>query len=97
MRTWFFCLLLAVTTVSGRAQTQAPAAEKAASQQSAQVKNPDTAADRELASESEAAGESAQFKHSKTVVWLSHHLGISAEVGYWIFVFINFAIVVGFI
>ena len=98
MRTALLCLLLAAATVVGaRVQAQAPAGEKGAPQQSAQVKNPDTAADRELASESEAAGENAQFKHSKTVVWLSHHVGISAAAGYWVFVFINFAIVAGFI
>ena len=28
---------------------------------------------------------------------MSHHLGISAEAGYWLFVFINFAIIAGFI
>jgi len=97
MRTWFLCVLLAVTTVTGIARAQAPAQDRTAPQQSAQVKNPDTAADRELSSESEAAGENAQFKHSKSVVWISHHLGISAEAGYWLFVFINFAIVAGFI
>jgi len=99
MRTWFLCLLLAVPTVSGTARAQAPAGEKAAPQNGAQVANPDTAADRELASESEAAGgeENAQFKRSKAVVWISHLVGISPEAGYWVFVFINFAIVAGFI
>ena len=99
MRTWFLCLLLAVTTVRGTARAQTPAGEKAAPQHGAQVTNPDTAADRELASESEAAGgeENAQFKRSKAVVWISHLVGISPESGYWVFVFINFAIVAGFI
>ena len=99
IRTSFLCLLLAVTTVRGVAQTQAPAGEKSAPQHSAQVANPDTASDRELATESEAAGgeENAQFKRSKAVVWISHLIGISPEAGYWVFVFLNFAIVVGFI
>jgi F-type H+-transporting ATPase subunit b len=92
-------LLLAVTTVRGAAQTQVPAGEKSAPQHSAQITNPNTAADRELATESEAAGgeENAQFKRSKAVVWISHLVGISPEAGYWVFVFLNFAIVVGFI
>ncbi len=61
--------------------------------------NPDTAVDRELASRSEEAsgGENEQFKRSKAVVWISHLVGINPEAGYWVFVFINFAIVAGFI
>jgi F-type H+-transporting ATPase subunit b len=91
-------LLLAVTTVSV-AQTQTPAGEKSAPQTSAQVTNPNTAADSELASESKAAGgeENDHFKYSKSVVRISHLVGISTEAGYWVFVFINFAIVAGFI
>ena len=93
------CLLLAVIAVSGVAQTQAPAAGKSAPQSSAQVTNPNTAADRDLAAESEAAGgeENAQFKRSKAVVWISHLIGVGPEYGYWIFVCLNFAIVAGFL
>jgi F-type H+-transporting ATPase subunit b len=92
-------LLLAVIAVSGVAQTQAPAAGKSAPQSSAQVTNPNTAADRDLAAESEAAGgeENAQFKRSKAVVWISHLIGVGPEYGYWIFVCLNFAIVAGFL
>jgi F-type H+-transporting ATPase subunit b len=92
-------LLLAVTTVSGVAQTHTPAGEKAAPHQNTEVINPDTAVDKELASRSEEAGgeENAQFKQSKAVKWISHLVGISPEAGYWVFVFINFAIVAGFI
>jgi F-type H+-transporting ATPase subunit b len=92
-------LLLAVTTVSGAAQTHTPAGEKAAPHQSAEVTNPNTAADSDLASRSEEAGgeENAQFKQSKAVKWISHLVGISPEAGYWVFVFINFAIIAGFI
>jgi F-type H+-transporting ATPase subunit b len=99
LRTSFLCLLLAVTTVSGAAQTHPPAGEKTAPHQSAEVTNPNTAADSELASESKEAGgeENAQFKQSKAVKWISHLVGISPEAGYWVFVFINFAIVAGFI
>jgi F-type H+-transporting ATPase subunit b len=81
------------------AQTQTPAGEKSAPQTSAQVANPDTAVDSELASESKAAGgeENDHFKYSKSVVWISHLVGISTVAGYWVFVFINFAIVAGFI
>ena len=77
LRTWFLCLLLAVTTVSGVAQTHTPAGEKAAPNHSTEVTNPDTAATGSLPRESEeAAGEeNEQFKRSKAVVWISHHGG----------------------
>jgi F-type H+-transporting ATPase subunit b len=91
-------LLLAVTTVSGVAQTQAPAGEKSAPHQSAEVTNPNTAAGSGASESKEAGGEeNAQFKQSKAVKWISHLVGISPEAGYWVFVFINFAIVAGFI
>ena len=99
IRTSLLCLLLAVTGVRGMAQTQAPAGEKSAAHESAQAASPNPAADRELASVSEAAGgdETAQFRRSKAVIWISHLIGISPEYGYWVFICLNFAIVAGFI
>lgn len=41
--------------------------------------------------------ESAQFRHSKAVVWISSKLGLSPAVGFWLFVCINFAIIAGFL
>ena len=75
------------------------AGEKAAPHQSAQVENPDTAADRELASESEAAAarERSIQAFEGGGLDVPSCLGSSAEAGYWVFVFINFAIVAGFI
>ncbi len=99
IRISFLCLLLAVTSVRGIAQTQAPAVGKSAAHESTQVASPNAGSDRELAAVSEAAGgdETAQFKHSKAVTWISHLIGISPEYGYWVFICLNFAIVAGFI
>ena len=41
--------------------------------------------------------ETAQFKHSKSVAWISSKLGLSPEAGYWVFLSINFLVIVGFI
>jgi F-type H+-transporting ATPase subunit b len=63
--------------------------------------NHDAAARRELSAETSPSEveeeENAQFKHSKMVVSLSHLLGLSPQAGYWVFAFINFAIVAGFL
>jgi F-type H+-transporting ATPase subunit b len=44
----------------------------------------------------EAAGEdeTAEFKHSATVRWLAHATGLTPFAAYWVFVVLNFAIIV---
>jgi F-type H+-transporting ATPase subunit b len=49
------------------------------------------------AEEGKEEDEEAQFKYSPSVKWLAAHLHMSKEGAYWLFLGINFAIVLGFI
>lgn len=81
------------------AQPAPPAAQSQPSAQQAQPVNPDTAASRELATESEKAVHAAEgheeyseFKYSNMVARLGRAIGIDAHGMYWVSLVINFAI-----
>ncbi len=73
-------------------QQQAPSAQQQAPQ------NPDIATGEELtgAANGEAGEENAQFKYSKSVVWMGHLVGLSPHASYLVYWFINFVLVVLF-
>lgn len=92
------CLCLGVV-VAQEAQPAPPAAQSQPSAQQAQPVNPDTAASRELATESEKAVHAAEgheeyseFKYSNMVARLGRAIGIDAHGMYWVSLVINFAI-----
>ncbi|HEX8799355.1 MAG TPA: ATP synthase F0 subunit B [Terriglobales bacterium] len=85
--------------VAQEAQPAPPAAQSQPSAQQAQPVNPDTAASRELATESEKAVNAAEgheeyseFKYSNMVARLGRAIGIDAHGMYWVSLVINFAI-----
>jgi F-type H+-transporting ATPase subunit b len=82
------------TSLSSANQQQAPSAQQQPSQ------NPDTVTGEELtgASEGEVGEkeENAQFKYSKSVVWIGQHLGLGPHASYLVFWFLNFVLVVLF-
>lgn len=75
-------------------QPQAPSAQQQPSH------NPDTVTGEELtgAAEDEVGEEeeNTQFKYSKSVVWIGHHLGLSPHASYLVFWFLNFVLVILF-
>ncbi len=101
--------LLFVVLAFGVLAAQQPAGSSPASSSSADQQpppsaqqqppqNPDTATGEELAgaANGEVGEENAQFKYSKSVVWMGHLLGLSPHVSYLVYWFINFVLVVLF-
>jgi len=84
------------------AQTHSSAAAPSAPQQkNAEAQEDTQSMQGQLAEQSEkAAGEddeTAQFKHSPSVLFLAHLTGLSPQSAYWVFVVLNFAILAGLI
>ena len=79
---------------SSASQKQAPSTQQPPSQ------NPDTMTGEELtgAAEGEVGEheENTQFKYSKSVVWIGHHVGLSPRASYLVFWFLNFVLVILF-
>jgi F-type H+-transporting ATPase subunit b len=76
---------------SSASRQQAPSAQQ-------QSQNPDTATGEELtgAASGEVGEENAQFKYSKSVVWMGHLVGLGPHASYLVYWFINFVFVVLF-
>jgi F-type H+-transporting ATPase subunit b len=101
----FFLILVSVAAFAGTAWGQHEAATKPEQPKAEHKKQAvstrgdaaevGTEADLEEASR-EAAGEdaTAEFKHSATVRWLASLTGLSPFTAYWVFVALNFAIIV---
>ena len=100
----FFLACLSVGAITAQQQPQpAPPAQSQPSAQQAQPVNPDTAAGRELSTESEKAvhaaeghEENAEFKYSDMVARLGRAIGLDAHGMYWVSLAINFAILAVF-
>jgi F-type H+-transporting ATPase subunit b len=100
-QTFFLILLLAVYTGAACAQHES-AAKPGKSEDNKNAASPnrdpaDSGPEEELEQASrEAAGEdaTAEFKHSATVRWLASMTGLSPFRAYWVFVALNFAIIV---
>ena len=100
----FLPAVLLLTLLSGAACSQqqpVPGKHKSEQQKAAQAAQPGSEAEvgpeEELEEASrEAAGEdaTAEFKQSATVRWLAHATGLSPFSAYWVFVALNFAIIV---
>ena len=95
-----FLLSLAVALVSVVLCAQQHASVEHSSQaatHSAQPRNPNQAADKELSEASKHAGEGeeeehGEFKYNKSVMWLAKTTGMSREAAYWTFTALNFLI-----
>lgn len=99
----FLLAILLLTLLSGAACSQqqpVPRKHKSEPQKAEQAEQPSEAEvgpEEELEEASrEAAGEdaTAEFKQSATVRWLAHATGLSPLSAYWVFVALNFAIIV---
>lgn len=99
----FLLAILLLTLLSGAACSQqqpVPRKHKSEPQKAEQAAQPSEAEvgpEEELEEASrEAAGEdaTAEFKQSATVRWLAHATGLSPLSAYWVFVALNFAIIV---
>jgi F-type H+-transporting ATPase subunit b len=100
----FLLAILLLTLLSGAACSQqqpVPRKHKSEPQKAEQAAQPGSEAkvgpEEELEEASrEAAGEdaTAEFKQSATVRWLAHATGLSPLSAYWVFVALNFAIIV---
>jgi F-type H+-transporting ATPase subunit b len=97
----FALSVLAAQQPAGSSSSSTSANQKqAASGQEQPSHNPDTVTGEELtgAAEGEAGEkeENAQFKYSKSVVWMGHLVGLSPHASYLIYWFLNFVLVVLF-
>ncbi len=94
----FVVFALGVLAAQQPAGASSPSQQQSSSAQSQPPQNPDTATGEELsgAASGEAGEENAQFKYSKSVVWMGHLIGLSPHASYLVYWFINFVLVVLF-
>lgn len=92
-----FAVLLASATLFAQASPQTTNSEPQASQQSASSGNAREQqlanAGKQAAPEQQQEDESAQFKQSPSIEWMSKKLGVSTGTGFWIALILNFAII----
>ncbi|MGB7552821.1 MAG: hypothetical protein WBM04_00495 [Candidatus Korobacteraceae bacterium] len=93
-----FGVLAAQQPAGAPASSSSSASQQQSSSAQQQSQNPDTATGEELtgAANGEAGEENAQFKYSKSVVWMGHLVGLSPHASYLVYWFINFVLVVLF-
>ncbi|MGB8769371.1 MAG: ATP synthase F0 subunit B [Candidatus Korobacteraceae bacterium] len=91
-----FGALAAQNAAGASAQSSSNQQQPPSAQQ--QPQNPDTAAGEELtgAASGEVGEENAQFKYSKSVIWMGHLLGLGPHASYLLYWFVNFVFVVLF-
>ena len=101
------CVLFVVLAIGAlAAQQPAGSSSPSASQQQApsaqqpQSQNPDTVTGEELtgaaAGEAGEKEDNAQFKYSKSVVWMGHLVGLGPHASYLVYWFLNFVLVILF-
>jgi len=90
--------ILAAQQPAGSSSSSSSASQKQATSAQQPSQNPDTATGEELAgaASGEAGEENAQFKYSKSVVWMGHLVGLGPHASYLVYWFINFVFVVVF-
>jgi F-type H+-transporting ATPase subunit b len=99
--TIFVCSVLAAQQPAGASSSPASAGQtQTASAQDQPSHNPDTVTSEELSgAASGEAGEkeeNAQFKYSKSVVWMGHLVGLSPHASYLVYWCLNFVLVILF-
>ena len=91
-------VLTAQQPAGSSASSSSASQQQSSSAQRQPPQNPDTATGEELAgaASGEAGEENAQFKYSKSVVWMGHLVGLGPHASYLVYWFINFVLVVLF-